>query len=205
MTLDAHHCNPETTSQIHQAGGHYLTQVKENQPILLEQCKELAETGLQTGSNINIEKEHGRITERRAGLYSMEDLKRDGRWVGSRIRTLVVVKRETFDVKKQKTSQETSYYITNKATEGADSTEELSHAIRKHWSVESDNWIRDVTLKEDDIRIKSGNQAQMMGTLRSLAMRMLRKSGIKNFQEAIESWIDCTDTFEAIRKRFRFL
>jgi ribosomal protein L18E len=25
VTLDAHHCNPETTAQIHQAGGQYLT------------------------------------------------------------------------------------------------------------------------------------------------------------------------------------
>ena len=36
VTLDAHHFNPLTTSRIHQAGGHYLIQVKENQPILLD-------------------------------------------------------------------------------------------------------------------------------------------------------------------------
>jgi hypothetical protein len=33
VTLDAHHCNPTTTAQIHQAGGQYVIQVKENQPI----------------------------------------------------------------------------------------------------------------------------------------------------------------------------
>ena len=34
VTLDAHHLNPLTTFQIHQAGGLYLIQVKKNQPIL---------------------------------------------------------------------------------------------------------------------------------------------------------------------------
>ena len=42
ISLDAHHCNPETMTQIEQAGGLYLIQVKENQPKLLEQCRALA-------------------------------------------------------------------------------------------------------------------------------------------------------------------
>ena len=44
VSLDAHHCNPATTAQIHQAGGLYVIQVKENQPILLKQCQDLAAT-----------------------------------------------------------------------------------------------------------------------------------------------------------------
>jgi len=39
LTLDAHHCNPKTTGQIHRAEGQYLIQVKENQPTLLKQLK----------------------------------------------------------------------------------------------------------------------------------------------------------------------
>ena len=35
VSLDAHHFNPCTTAQIHQAGGIYLTQAKENQPVFL--------------------------------------------------------------------------------------------------------------------------------------------------------------------------
>ncbi|HEY8708014.1 MAG TPA: ISAs1 family transposase, partial [Burkholderiaceae bacterium] len=37
VTMDAMHCNPETLEQVQQAGGTYLTQVKENQPEML--CK----------------------------------------------------------------------------------------------------------------------------------------------------------------------
>ena len=160
---------------------------------------------MRIGADSSTEKGHGRITVRRAVLYSTEGLKLHGRWDDSGIQTLVVMERETFEVKKQKTSHEISYYISNHAAEGSDSSKELSRAVRKHWGVESDNWIRDVTFKEDSIRIKSGNQAQIMSTLRSLSMRLLRKSGIKNFQEAIEGWADCTDTFEAMLKRLRFL
>ncbi len=43
ISLDAHHCNPETMTQIARAGGLYLLQVKENQPKLLEQCRALAD------------------------------------------------------------------------------------------------------------------------------------------------------------------
>ena len=181
-----------------------MTQVKENQPMLLEQCKKLGEEGLQIGCDSSTEKGHGRITVRHARLYSMEGIKLHRRWADSRIQTLVVMERETFEVKTQKTSRETSYYISNKAVEGSDSSKELSRAVRKHWGVESDNWIRDVTLKEDNIRIKSGNQAQIMSMLRSLTMRLLRKSEISNFQEAIERWVDCPDKFEKMLKRLRF-
>ena len=41
VSLDAHHFNPATTAQIHQAGGLYLTQAKENQATFLQQCKVL--------------------------------------------------------------------------------------------------------------------------------------------------------------------
>ncbi len=47
-------------------------------------------------------------------------------------------------------SVETSYYLTNEVG----NYEELKEAIRKHWQVETNNHIRDVTLKEDRLRSK---------------------------------------------------
>ncbi len=86
-------------------------------------------------------------------------------------------------------------YITSQATgrHPREKTRELARAVREHWSVESENWIRDVTFKEDKIKTKSGNQAQIMGGLRSLAVRLLRKAKVKNFQVAIETFADCAD------------
>ena len=117
------------------------------------------------------------------------------------------MEREAFDMKTERTSRETSYYVTNQGVEknSEDSSKELAMAIRKHWSVESDNWIRDVTLNEDKIKTKSGNQAQIMSSLRSLAMRLLRKTGDNNFQEAIENFNDNVGWFEAMLRRVKFL
>ncbi|MDM8541460.1 ISAs1 family transposase [Desulfococcaceae bacterium HSG9] len=196
---------PKTTAQIHQAGGCHLTQVKENQPVLPAECKKSAAEGTPAGSDIDTEKGHGRVTVRRTKLYSMRDLKLHKRWAGSGLRTLAVMERETFEPETIKTGSETSYYITCQEAANSDSPKEPASAVRKHWGVESDNRIRDVTLKEDKVIMKSGNQAQIMSTLHSLAMRFLRKSEIKNFQEAIERWTDCTDKFESMLRRLKFL
>lgn len=207
VTLDAHHCNPTTMAQIHKAGGNYLIQVKDNQPVLLRKCKELTTEGKGVGNDINTEKGHGRITTRQAKLLSMNTLNLDERWAESGLQTLVVMERETFDMNTEKTSRETAYYVTNQGVEknSQDGSKELSRAIRKHWSVESDNWIRDVTLNEDKIKTKSGNQAQIMSSLRSLALRLLRKTGGNNFQEAVENFNDNVGWFEAMLRRVKFL
>ena len=67
------------------------------------------------------------------------------------------------------------------------------------------NWIRDVTLNEDKVKTKSPNQAQIMGSLRSLAMRLLRRFNVSNFQEALEDFADCPSRFEALLRRVNFL
>lgn len=82
---------------------------------------------------------------------------------------------------------------------------ELAGAIRNHWSVFSANWIRDVVFNEDNIKNKAGNQAQVMSSLRTLTMRLLRKEGTKNFQAAIEIFTDCVDKFKDMLKRVGFL
>jgi len=74
---------------------------------------------------------------------------------------------------------------------------ELAQAIRRHWGVESNNWIRDVTFKEDGIKTKAGNQAQVMGLLRGLAIELIRKTSPKNFQSAIEKFMDSAHALES--------
>ncbi|MDM8566926.1 hypothetical protein QUF74_14910, partial [Candidatus Halobeggiatoa sp. HSG11] len=140
-------------------------------------------------------------------LFSMKTIFVDKRWKNSWLKSLMVVERETFETSTKKTSYETSYYITNQTADKQpqDKTKELAWAVREHWGGESENWIRDVTFKEDTVRTKSGNQAQIMGVLRSLAISLLRKTKVKNFQAAIETFADCSDKFEAMLRRLNFL
>ncbi|MGR8936006.1 MAG: ISAs1 family transposase, partial [Gammaproteobacteria bacterium] len=188
ITLDAHHFKPVTTAQIHQAGGFYLTQVKENQATLLEQCRDLCRKTAPLAETLSHEKAHGRITTRRNRLFSLAPVALDARWEHSGLSVLMAVERETFEVSKQKTSVEIAYYVSNSRLEPAAAgplAEELAQAVRLHWGVESNHWIRDATFKEDHVKTKAGNQAQVMALLRGLAIELIRKSSPKNFQAAI--------------------
>jgi predicted transposase YbfD/YdcC len=62
-----------------------------------------------------------------------------------------------------------------------------------------------VTFNEDHIKVKAGNQAQIMARLRSLAITLIRKTKPKNFQAAIEKFIDSTPALEFILKQVNFL
>ena len=207
VTLDAHHCNPKTTTQLHQAGGEYLIQVKQNQPTLLKQCQHLAATAESMGDTAECDKGHGRITTREGQGFAMDTVKLAKRWADSGIHTLIVVKRQTLTPATGKSSSETAYYISNHSLTEDPSAQMhgLTRAIRQHWHVESDNWIRDVTFEEDKVKTKSANQGQVMGCLRSLAMRLLRRFKVSNFQEALENFADCPNHFKALLKQVNFL
>jgi len=79
ISLDAHHFNPKTTTQIHQEKGIYLTQVKENQATFLKQCKALKADFKALAEIVEHDKAHGRITVRRAQLFSLKSLDLDSR------------------------------------------------------------------------------------------------------------------------------
>jgi hypothetical protein len=163
---------------------------------------------LPLAETIGHEKEHGRVTTRSAHLFSLASLTLDSRWKNSGLSTLIVVERETFECAKQKTSFETSYYVSNAVLEAdviKPLAEELTHAIRCHWGVESNNWIRDVTFNEDNIKTKAGNQSQIMALLRGLAIELIRKTSPKNFQAAIDNFADSVTTLELMLKQVKFL
>lgn len=207
VSLDAHHCNPETTAQINQAKGIYLVQVKENQAALLQQCEKLAATELAMAALDANDKANGRVTSRRVKLFSIAPKTMAPRWQASGFSTLVVVTRETFQVSRQKTTMDTSYYISNQTIRSEDiaSSNDLVQAIQGHWGVESNNWIRDVTFREDKIKVNAGNQGQIMGRLRGLAIELIRKTGIKNLQAAVELFMDSKHQLELMLRQVNFL
>ena len=206
-TLDAHHCYPDTMSQIQEAHGTYLIQVKENQPKLLEHCRHLA---LQSSIAEIIEHDygHGRISSYKSNLYQLSVSDLDSRWQTSGMAFLVVVERETIKKSNLKQTQETSYYLSNyKNSSMATVSSELTTAIRKHWGVESNNWQHDVTFNEDNVRVSDGNQAQILSKLRTFAMNLLRiqKKNAPNFQALIEQFTDIPNSLAATLRQVNFL
>ena len=207
ISLDAHHCNPETMTQIEQAGGLYLIQVKENQPKLLEQCRALAGQS-PLAETIEHDCGHGFITTRQANLHNVQLSDIDNRWQDSGLRTLVVMNRETFNKSSQKITNETTCYLSNYQNDDKQHTvKNLASAIRGHWRVESNNWQLDVTFGEDRVQVKNGNQAQIMGKLRCFSMNLLRwaKTGTQNFQASIEKFTDSPESLISMLKQVNFL
>lgn len=150
ISFDALHCKPKTLVPIATADGIYLVGLKGNQKKMLAQVQ--AETGrpawiYETGG---LEKGHGRIQYRKYQVADIESLDRATRWMDCEIRTAIKVSRERYSIKSGKKSQETSYYLSNQRADLA----ELCVAVRNHWSVETNNHIRDVTLREDKLRSK---------------------------------------------------
>jgi predicted transposase YbfD/YdcC len=207
VTLDAHPCKPTTTAPIHQAGGQYVMQVQENQPILCKPCQDFAVMAAPLSSHPESAKGHGRLTTREGQCFDMSGVNLAARWSDSGLHTLVVRQRQTLTRAKQKTTDEPASYLSNpeRASDPQTPAQELTGAIRQHWHVASDNWIRDVTLDEDNIKTNSSNQAQVMSGLRRLAMRLLRRCNVSNFQEALEDFADCPSRFEALLRRVKFL
>ncbi len=205
LTLDALHLNPVTTQQIHQASGGYIIQAKGNQSILKRQLQQVEATQTPVGSYSTVDKGHGRIELRRGRCFDVSELKYAKRWSKSGFVTLIVMERKT--TKKQKTTEQMSFYLSNQKLPEAQPSQgrELFDAISGHWRVESDNWVRDVTFQEDSVRTKSGNQAQVMAGLRTLAMQVFRQAKIPNMMAALDNFCDSNKLLGEFLKRVGFL
>jgi hypothetical protein len=115
--------------------------------------------------------------------------------------------RRTTNLATRKRSAEVSFYCTNVALDPADEVtpQELFQAIRGHWGVEADNYIRDISFQEDKVKTKHSNQAQVLASLRTVAIQLFRKAGFVNFKAALETFADCPDQFETFLIQYGFL
>lgn len=207
VTLDALPCKPQTTAQLNAARGSYLTQVKEKQRQLLTQLRQVAESQSPCAQTERVEKAQGRLTLRQGRLLALAATRFAPRWAASDRASLVLMTRQTTAMRTDKVTTGGSYYLSNQtcATSSQDVAAELSTAIRQHWGVESDNWIRDVTWQEDQVKTKDGNQGQILGSLRTLALALLRKGLVENFQAALEKFTDCPKYFQGFLRQVNFL
>jgi predicted transposase YbfD/YdcC len=96
-----------------------------------------------------------------------------------------VIQRESTEIATQRSRTETAYGITSLKPQQAN-PERLLSLSRNHWSIENRlHWVRDVTFDEDRCRIRKGAGAQVMATLRNLAISLLRIAGATNIAKAL--------------------
>ena len=190
ISLDALHLNPETTALIHENQGNYLIGLKDNQSELLDELRSL--THWVKPENIQIDepvKEHGRIDSRVYKSVNISDLYFDKRWGKSGFQTLVWVERTSWNAKNNTESQEISYYVSNQKR-GQEQGNELFSAVRNHWKTETNNYVRDVSLREDQLRTKYAKSTQLLACCRTLVVNFLTQEKLKNIRAKMESFVD---------------
>jgi hypothetical protein len=95
------------------------------------------------------------------------------------------IQRDTTEIVSQKFRSETVYGITSITAERTN-PERILALSRTHWSIENRlHWVRDVTFDEDRCRIRRGAGAQMMASLRNLAISLLRMAGAEIIAPAL--------------------
>ncbi len=170
-TLDALHTNPNFLKLIDKRKGGYIVQVKANQALLLEEFELLHQHFPSKVTYEKIEKGHGRTETRKAYLYPVENNTIDDRWGKANIKYMICIRRTTVVNKTGKKSVEESFYISNINT----SVEVFSYRIRKHWTVEVGNYIRDSNFGEDNIKCFVPEIQQAMASILTTIINQIQK------------------------------
>ena len=188
VTLDAMGCQRMIAKEIKEADADYVLALKGNQGKAHEEIRSYLDDAIARGArelvkHETVEKDHGRFEQRTywqsAALDWFED---QAKWEGLQSVGVVESQRQ---VGEGPVSVERRYYLTSLASDA----ERFARAVRGHWSVENQcHWMLDVNMGEDQSRVRTGHAAQNLGTLRRLALNLLKreptkKRGIKGKQK----------------------
>jgi predicted transposase YbfD/YdcC len=214
VTIDAAGCQRQIAQQIIDQKGHYILAVKKNQPTLHDKVKRLLDeailedfAGMSHGRHerTDAKNNHGRIDTRRVWVTD------EVHWLGAELldrwpglRSLIVVesvRQDLGDMQGRVTTQR-RYYISSRP--GTDA-QMLAEGIRGHWGIENAlHWQLDVSMDEDQCRLRVRRGAENFSRLRRFALTKLKrweirkengkilKVGIKTKQQA------CAGSFEAL-------
>jgi predicted transposase YbfD/YdcC len=172
VTADAMHAQREHAQfLVTQKHAHYILTVKNNQPSLHAQLKNLPWQQVLAGFDSR-ERGHGRAEWRTLKVTAVAA----GIAFPHAAQAIQIRRRRKPLNGTKKWSTETSYAVTSLAAHQAAPTQ-LAGWIRGHWGIEALHHIRDVTFGEDASQIRTGNGPQVMATLRNLATGILKPSG----------------------------
>jgi len=173
VTIDAMHTQSDTAQVILGRGADYVMTVKANMPTLHQQLRKLPWARVPAISSVSTD--HGRRARRTIKVaLAPAWIEFDGAAQVAQLRRTVT--------KKGKKTVEVVYLITS--DRDADPAT-LSAWVRTHWEIENKlHWVRDVTYQEDKSLVRTGSAPQVMATLRSLAISLLRMDGHKNIAAA---------------------
>ena len=189
VSIDAMGCQREIARQILDQQGHYLLAVKENQPTLHAKIKHLLDEALLgefAGMNhgyheqTDTKNSHGRIETRRVWVTDQvhwlgEDLL--SQWPGLSSLVLTESVRQDLGDTSGKVTTQRRYYICSRP--GTDARA-MSEGTRGHWGIENSlHWQLDVSMDEDQCRLRVKHGAENFSRLRRLALNKLKRWEIR--------------------------
>lgn len=173
VTADALHVQKDTARfLVEEKKADYLfTAVKENQPGLFAALDALAWENAPV-AHVAEDKGHGRRETR-----TIQVLPAPGGCFPYAAQA-VLVERYVRDPRDDRLrSAVAALGITSRAPERGGTPEALALAVRGHWDIEALHHVRDVTMKEDASRLRSGTSPQVMAAVRNTVIAALRLAG----------------------------
>lgn len=168
---------------------HFLCQVKRNCRKLWESCALFTALAPPLSVAAYYQEGHGNQIYRQVWVFDQQAALPKG-WQG--IRRIVKVRRWGF--RQRKEFDETTYYVLSKPIDQATL---IAEAIRGHWGIENQlHWLKDVHLKEDEMRAKNKNQVIAWVYFNNIVMSLLRAKGI---EPNIENFDRIVNKIEEIR------
>ena len=146
FTLDALHCQKETTTLITESKNDYIIALKGNQKNLFKQVVKIIENQPTKSQAESLDISHGRHLVRKVSVFDIppQKLKDFERLKWANISSLIKVERSGSRGKKD--YEHIAYYISSLSA----SAEIFASKIRGHWLIENQlHWVKDVFFKED--------------------------------------------------------
>lgn len=206
LSMDALHFKPKTLQPIVNAGGIFLVGLKKNQKKLyLQMVDDSVDKNDLYQRRDKPEKGHGRIENRYYECYDISKKEVAERWSEIGFQTLIRVERKREIVNTGKKTHEVCYFLSNMKTKNMQTAYELFDAVRSHWQIEVSNNRRDCTLKEDKMRCTDTRTARTIASCRTLTVKILQKSEVKNKCELMDNFADDFDQCIQWLKKINFL
>lgn len=180
-SLDALHTSVDLLKSIASKSGIYLAQVKNNQKYLLEDCKQIHQNWTCQWHHQEWEKAHGRQEVRKGFCYQVPAQWFGDKWQATQMKTVIVVERTRLRTKNKQESQETAFFVSNLSLDEQTGME-LFQAVRNHWAIEADHYVRDVGFGEDKLKCFESNRCRALAAILNTAMNIIRS---KNMLDSI--------------------
>ena len=185
FTLDALHCQKETTAVITSTKNDYTIALKGNQKKLRKAAEKISKNCPPISENQTVDNSHGRQIVRKVSVFNIESLKSESvnlsEW--SNIQSLIKVERK--GSRSQKDYEHEAYYISSLSA----SAEIFASKIQGHWLIENQlHWVKDVIFQEDSWPRTDYKAVTNLSILSTISLNLYRILGFSSIKAA-QRWL----------------